>query len=59
VVNSMWKRGTLMTPIGGGVEIRAAQALDEGNVLSDDGAVAAARNKIDITSLPANQWWWD
>jgi hypothetical protein len=58
-VNSMWKRNRLMTPIGGGVEIRANIALDSANTLADDGAVAKAKDAIDITSLPANQWWWD
>ncbi len=58
-VNSMWKQGTLMTPVGGGVEIRAGQALDASHVIKDDGKVAAARNELDVKSLPANKWWWD
>jgi hypothetical protein len=58
-VNSMWKRNRLMTPVGGGVEIRAAQALSADNVISDDGEVAKAHESIDITKLPADQWWWD
>jgi hypothetical protein len=59
VVNSLWKGRKLMTPVGGGVEIRAAQAIEDANLLEDDGAVAAARAEVDITSLPADQWWWD
>jgi hypothetical protein len=58
-VNSMWKQGTLMTPVGGGVEIRAGQALDASHVIKDDGKVTAARNELDMKSLPANKWWWD
>jgi hypothetical protein len=58
-VNSMWKNRRLMTPVGGGVEIRAAKALEDGNVLADDGSVAEAHDAIDLSSLPANQWWWD
>ncbi len=58
-VNSMWKGRRLMTPVGGGVEIRASQALDEQNLLDDDGSVAKAHDAIDLESLPANQWWWD
>jgi hypothetical protein len=58
-VNSMWKGNKLMTPVGGGVEIRAAQALESANVLPDDGEVAKAHDAIDITKLPASQWWWD
>ncbi|HEX6961594.1 MAG TPA: DUF1598 domain-containing protein [Lacipirellula sp.] len=58
-VNSMWKRNRLMTPIGGGVEIRAGMAVDDANVLADDGSVAEAKAAIDLSSLPASQWWWD
>ena len=59
-VNSMWKGRRLMTPVGGGVEIRAAQAIDSENLLQDeDGVVAKARDQIDITSLAADKWWWD
>jgi len=58
-VNSMWKGNKLMTPVGGGVEIRAAQALESSNVLSDDGEVMKAHDAIDISKLPAGQWWWD
>lgn len=59
-VNSMWKGNRLMTPVGGGVEIRANQAVDAANRIADkDGAVAKAKDSIDLSSLPANQWWWD
>jgi hypothetical protein len=58
-VNSMWKRNRLMTPIGGGVEIRANKAVESENVLTDDGKVAEAKAAIDIGKLPAEQWWWD
>jgi hypothetical protein len=58
-VNSMWKGSRLMTPIGGGVEIRAQMAVDSANTLADDGEVAKAKSEIDLSSLPADQWWWD
>jgi hypothetical protein len=58
-VNSMWKRNRLMTPIGGGVEIRASKAVEAENLLADDGDVAEAKAAIDISKLPASQWWWD
>jgi hypothetical protein len=59
-VNSLWKGRRLMTPIGGGVEIRAGMAVDPSNQKADDdGAVAKARGEIDIKSLPADKWWWD
>ena len=59
-VNSMWKGRRLMTPVGGGVEISASQAVKAENRVADaDGAVAKAKASIDLSSLPANQWWWD
>jgi hypothetical protein len=58
-VNSMWKGRRLMTPVGGGVEIRASLALDDANLLEDDGSVAKAHDALDLGSLPEGQWWWD
>lgn len=58
-VNAMWKGNRLLTPVGGGVEIRPNLALSEGNLLSDDGSAAKAREAVDITSMPADRWWWD
>ncbi|WP_145058831.1 DUF1598 domain-containing protein [Adhaeretor mobilis] len=59
-VNSMWKQRRLMTPVGGGVEIRADQALSPENRLADEGGnVASMRDSIDLSDLPADQWWWD
>ncbi|MEM9353261.1 MAG: DUF1598 domain-containing protein [Planctomycetota bacterium] len=58
-VNSMWKGNRLMTPVGGGVQIQAGQALDSENVAEDDGEVAKAHAAAAIADLPADQWWWD
>lgn len=59
-VNSIWKGSMLMTPIGGGVQIDAAKALDPSNVLADsEGAVNAKRESLGIDSAPADRWWWD
>lgn len=59
-VNSMWKGSSLMTPVGGGVEIRPSEALQSVNLLKDDkGEIAAQRGEIDLSTLDANQWWWD
>ena len=59
-VNSMWKGNRLMTPVGGGVQMRPGDAVINGNLLSDsDGEVVRARDAIDISSLAADQWWWD
>jgi hypothetical protein len=59
-VNSMWKGMTLVTPIGGGVQMRPRLALEPTNLLDDeDQAVAKARTAVDLTKLGADQWWWD
>ena len=59
-VNAIWKGRTLMTPIGGGVEIRPSQALSPGNLLQDEeGKVSSARQAVDLSKLEADQWWWD
>ena len=50
----------LMTPIGGGVEIRARNALAPENLLEDErGEVATRRESIKLDHLSRNQWWWD
>jgi len=59
-VNSMWKGNRLATPVGGGVEIRAKEALSSANTLPDeDGSLQTARDTIDLADLPADKWWWD
>jgi hypothetical protein len=58
-VNAIWKRRQLMTPFGGGVEIRPSQALSADHLQADDGSAAKAREAIDLSKLAADQWWWD
>jgi hypothetical protein len=59
-VASVWKGNHLMTPIGGGVEIRATKALARENAQGDsEGKVAAERDKVDLKGLAKDQWWWD
>jgi Protein of unknown function (DUF1598) len=59
-VTSVWKRNTLMTPIGGGVHIEPTEALKESNIKRDDkGTVSKARQEIDLKKLEPGQWWWD
>ena len=59
-VNSLWKGNTLLTPIGGGVELRPTEAIDPTNLLDDeDATVQEARTKIDLSKLAPDQWWWD
>ena len=59
-VNSMWKGTMLVTPIGGGVQMRPTEAISPTNLLDDEEqTVAKARTEIDLSHLGADQWWWD
>jgi hypothetical protein len=59
-VNALWRGNTLITPIGGGVQMRPTEAIDSTNLLEDEGAkVKDARAAIDVTKLAPDQWWWD
>jgi hypothetical protein len=59
-VNSLWKGNRLVTPIGGGVEIRPTEAIAPTNLLDDEKAeVQQARTSIDLNKLAPDQWWWD
>ena len=60
VVTSVWKGNRLMTPVGGGVNIRPSRALEPANVREDDeGKVTEARESISLKNLAADRWWWD
>jgi hypothetical protein len=59
-VNAIWKGNTLLTPIGGGVQMRPTEAIDPTNLLDDEKqAVEQARAAIDLSKLAPDQWWWD
>ena len=59
-VNAMWRGNTLMTPLGGGLQMRPTEAIDPTNLLEDkDAKVNDARTAIDLTGLKSGQWWWD
>lgn len=59
-VNSMWKGNRLLTPIGGGVQIRPTLALSSENLLDDEEQAAEqARAAIDLSTLAPDKWWWD
>ena len=59
-INAIWKGQRLLTPIGGGVEVRAKEALSSDNVQKDtDGALAETQKGITLNNLAAGQWWWD
>jgi hypothetical protein len=59
-VNGMWRGNRLMTPIGGGVQIRPNLAIDPTNLLDDEKSeVEEARTALDLSKLAPDQWWWD
>jgi hypothetical protein len=58
-VNAIWRGHTLMTPVGGGVEIDARAALSgDSMTVETDGTIDAARKSVKL-ELAAGQWWWD
>jgi len=59
-VNAIWKGQRLLTPIGGGVSIRAKQALTAENVQRDEeGEIAGVHGEVSLNNLKEGQWWWD
>jgi hypothetical protein len=59
-VNSLWKGTMLLTPVGGGVQMRPTEAVDPTNLLDDEkGAVQEARAAVDLSKIAPDQWWWD
>jgi hypothetical protein len=58
-INAIWKGQTLMTPIGGGVNINATIALHSDNQFADEnGKLSKARSEIKL-NLAKGQWGWD
>jgi hypothetical protein len=59
-VNSIWKGQRLATPVGGGVQVSAADVLKKENLIADEkGSVDSARKAVSLSDLPADKWWWD
>lgn len=57
-VNVIWKGNLLMTPIGGGVQIRAQEALLPSHVRVDHSRNQVARESAQ-RNLSTTRWWWD
>ncbi|MBN2580998.1 MAG: DUF1598 domain-containing protein [Pirellulales bacterium] len=58
-VNAIRKGRSLMTPIAGGIQIKALQALETDNLLQDkDGKVSQLHEKTKLPPAP-DRWWWD
>jgi hypothetical protein len=60
-VNVIWKNGgrTLMTPMGGGVEIQATRAVQADKVLPDESGKVQKLHEELTPNLAKDQWWWD
>lgn len=59
-VNAKWRGRTLMTPIGGGVNIQPRQALRKDRRIADtDGKLQGTYKQIQLGKLKPGQWWWD
>ncbi len=59
-VNAVWKGNTLLTPVGGGVNLQPRQALLADNLLQDaNGELTKRRATVKMTGVAKDQWWWD
>jgi hypothetical protein len=58
-VNAIWKGGRLMTPIGGGVQIKARDLISSEAVLEDANLGNTKTAAGATMQLDASQWWWD
>lgn len=60
VVNVVVKGRSIMTPIGGGVNIQPRVALNSDRVKIDsEGKINELKDSITFDDLQDNQWWWD
>jgi hypothetical protein len=58
-VAAIWKGNRLMTPIGGGVHIEPAMAIQRDNLLPDENnRVSELRGQTSVKS-DKGRWWWD
>ena len=59
-VNAIWKGNTLMTPLGGGVNLQPKMALTRDRVIVDsDGNNNRVKQSAGPSNLADGQWWWD
>jgi hypothetical protein len=58
--NAVWRGSTLMTPVGGGVNIQPRVALSEEHLkVEASEELKELANKSDLQNLAKDQWWWD
>lgn len=59
-VNAVWKGSSLLTPIGGGINLQPRQALTQERLsVEADGRSDAVKQLAAPDDLAAGQWWWD
>lgn len=59
-VNAIFKGNSLMTPVGGGVDIQPLKAVAEERIKYDSrGLIKKVRETIKVDGLKDDQWWWD
>ncbi|MEE2641843.1 MAG: DUF1598 domain-containing protein [Planctomycetota bacterium] len=59
-VNAIFKGNSLMTPVGGGVNIQPLKAIAEEKIRFDEkGMIKKVRDNVAVDGLGEDQWWWD
>jgi hypothetical protein len=59
-VNAVWKNGSLLTPIGGGINMQPRQALTKERLLVEtDGKSDAVKRQAAPVPADLDRWWWD
>ncbi|MBB3204673.1 hypothetical protein FHS27_000437 [Rhodopirellula rubra] len=59
-VNAIWRGNTLMTPLGGGVNMQPRVAFNSDRMQVDaSGENVETKNAAGPTDLEPGQWWWD
>ncbi len=59
-VNAIWRGNTLMTPLGGGVNMQPKLAITSSRVKVDsDGDNNRVKQSAGPSQLADGQWWWD
>ena len=59
-VNAIWKGSTLMTPLGGGVNMQPRMALRQDRLSIDrEGENSRVQQSSGPADLADGQWWWD
>lgn len=59
-VNAIWRGNTLMTPLGGGVNMQPRLAFNSDRMTVDEsGDNVVAKAAADPSALEPGQWWWD